>query len=197
MGDKKTTTNTTANQTQTTTPNVPKWGADSLQNLNTQINAIGNSDPQSFVTAAAPLQQQAYSGAGALGGWQAGNTAAQGTAGGIAGSSLLDGLDKYMNPYTDSVVNSTLANFDQQTGKTQAQMQADAAKTGAFGGSRYGVAQGDFAAQNNLNRAQTEAQLRDQAFNTGTGLSNTDRNTQLAAAGLLGKLSTAQNTNQL
>lgn len=109
----------------------------------------------------------------------------------------------YTNPYDQSVINSTLASFDQNAAQTAAQQQAQAAGANALGGSRFGVQQGVTAGQTALSRGQLEAGLRDQGFNTAAGLGAQDAaagnqmlqfnagqqdsalNRQLQAAGLL------------
>jgi hypothetical protein len=88
--------------------------------------------------------------------------------------SLLDNLNAYMDPYTNQVVNATLANYDADTGQRAAQLAAQAAGSGAFGGSRYGIAQGQFQADAGRDRAQTEYGLRSDAFRTGAALSSQD-----------------------
>lgn len=88
--------------------------------------------------------------------------------------SLLTNLHGYMNPYLHDVVDTTAADYDAYAGQQRAAMQADAARTGAFGGSRYGVAQGQMEGDLARGRASTLAGLRSDAFNTGAGLSNLD-----------------------
>lgn len=157
-----------------------------------QVNDFSKIDPSSMIAPASNLQRQAFDGANSLGGWktdlkQAGKYATQGAKAGPAsvnfsgydaptaqGASLLDGLQNYMNPYTNDVVNTTLANYDEDADRAAGAMRASAAKRGAFGGSRYGVAEGEFAANTARDRAFTEASLRSNAFNTGAGLSATD-----------------------
>ena len=103
--------------------------------------------------------------------------------------SLLSNLGVYMDPYTNQVVNSTLANYDAQTGRDAAAMAAQGARGRAFGGSRYGLAQGEFQADAGRNRAQTEYGLRSDAFRTGAQLSSQDaqrrQDANLANAGWL------------
>jgi hypothetical protein len=94
----------------------------------------------------------------------------------VNAESLLSNLQAYMNPYTTNVVNSTLANYDHTTGEQAAQLAAQQARTGAFGGSRAGIAQGEFQADAGRNRAQTEYGIRADAFNTGAQLSADDAN---------------------
>lgn len=83
-------------------------------------------------------------------------------------------INKYMNPELDSVVNTTLAGYDENAARQRAGMQARAAGAGAFGGSRYGVAEGVYDADTSRNRASTEAQLRSNAYDRATGLLGTD-----------------------
>jgi hypothetical protein len=89
-------------------------------------------------------------------------------------ASLLSGLDNYMNPYRDQVVNTTLADFDHNAGAQRAALEAQGARNGAFGGSRFGIAQGELEGQLARGRASTEAGLLDQGFNTAAGLSQSD-----------------------
>ena len=83
-------------------------------------------------------------------------------------------VGKYMNPELNSVVNTTLAGYDEDAARQRASMQARAAGAGAFGGSRYGVAEGVYDADTSRNRASTEAQLRSSAYDRATGLLGTD-----------------------
>lgn len=89
-------------------------------------------------------------------------------------ASMLDNLSSYMNPYTRNVVNSTLADYDQNAGAQQAAAAAQAAKAGAFGGSRYGIEQAQLASDLARGRATTESGLLNQGFNTAAGLSQSD-----------------------
>jgi hypothetical protein len=89
-------------------------------------------------------------------------------------ASVLDNFDAYKSPATEGLVNATLANYDDQSGRAAAQMKAQGAKAGAFGGSRFGIAEAQFAADTGRNRALTEAQLQDQAFKNAAGLSQYD-----------------------
>jgi hypothetical protein len=88
--------------------------------------------------------------------------------------SLLTNLKSYMNPYTNDVVNSALANYDDYSGQQAASLQSQQARTGAFGGSRAGIAQGQFEADRGRNRAATEYGMRSDAFNMGAALSGQD-----------------------
>lgn len=100
----------------------------------------------------------------------------------VNGASLLDGLDKYTNPATQALVDATMAQYDNNAGIARAQMQRQAAGSGAFGGSRYGIAQGQFEADTGRNRALTDAELRAAAFDRATSLSGQDADRRQGAA---------------
>lgn len=90
--------------------------------------------------------------------------------------SLLDNLSAYQNPYTSQVVDATLSDFDENSGRLRAQQAAQAAKAGAFGGSRYGIREAQTEGELARGRASTQAGLLDQAFKTAAGLSADDAN---------------------
>lgn len=92
----------------------------------------------------------------------------------VQAASLLDNFQAYLNPTTQALVDSTLANYDDQAGRQRAAMNAQAAMNKAFGGSRFGIQAAMFDADTARNRALTEAQLRNNAWNTAAGLSSTD-----------------------
>jgi hypothetical protein len=98
-----------------------------------------------------------------------GATATNATAG-----SLLDNLSAYQNPYNDQVRNAALSDFDQQAARDQARLEAQGARNGAFGGSRFGIAQGQLLGDQDRARASLDAGLLDQGFNTAAGLSQSD-----------------------
>lgn len=100
-----------------------------------------------------------------------------GAAGQAQASSLLDGgLDRYLNPATQALVDTTLADWDVAAGQQRAAQQAAAAKGGAFGGSRYGVAQAALEGELARGRASTDAGLRASAFDRATSLAADDAN---------------------
>lgn len=91
----------------------------------------------------------------------------------------------FMNPYTQQVVNTSMADLNRGRQMALNQIGADATQAGAFGGSRHGVAE----ALTNTGFAQEAAQmaagLRSQGFNT--AMDNAFRNqamqSQLAGQG--------------
>lgn len=174
------------NSTTTTTPNVPDWLLGPAQDNAKRLTELAQTDPSSYVMPADPLQTQASGSAANLGSTSApGISAATGRlndlislqatgAPQISAASLLDNLSGYSSPYTNDVVNSTLADMDAAAGKTRAAQDLALAGAKAFGGS--GAALTKSATEGELARARAtqEAQLRDAAFTTGANLSNLD-----------------------
>jgi hypothetical protein len=95
-------------------------------------------------------------------------------------------LQPYMNPYTQSVINSTLPLMQQQNALSQNQQQNAANSANAFGGSRQGVQQGVAQAQGALNIGQMASQLNQANF----------QQAQAAATGDITRNLSAQQGNQ-
>jgi len=109
-----------------------------------------------------------------------------------AGSLASTDLNLYMNPYTQSVLNPALAQLEIQRKQGLNQIGDQAIKTGAFGGSRQGVAEGvlnsEAARQAGDLTAQLQAQNFSQAQNAATNDINRTMQAQIAnqQAGLQG-----------
>lgn len=103
-------------------------------------------------------------------------------AGRVSAQSLLDNLQKYISPHIDNVVDTTLANYDEQAARTRAQRAAVAAGTGAHRGTRNSIYEAILEGEIGRERANTEATLRDQAFTTGASLSADDANRRQSAS---------------
>lgn len=185
MGSKK--TKTTSQQT--TTPTNPAWVNSALQGYTGQIGQWAqNTNAQDLVAGASPLQQQAFQQAQGMT-----TSPLFGQAAGIAQGAVNNGsIQSFMSPYTQNVVDTTLAGYDQNAGMQQAQLAAKGAANKGFGGSRFGVAEGVLGGQLAQGRAAAEAQLRDQAFQNAAGLYSDAQGRNLSAAGLLGSLGSAQ-----
>lgn len=105
-------------------------------------------------------------------------------------------VDKYMNPYLDNVVKSTMANMAEQNAEQQQGVLGNAAVQGALGGNRVGVAQAELARQQNLANQQTISGLYSQGYNTALGAAQSDKAAaQNAAAGYANLGNTAMQTN--
>lgn len=77
------------------------------------------------------------------------------------------GGERFMSPYTDDVVDTTLAGFDRQAGRQRAEREASAQAIGGLSNTRAGVADALYGTLSDMDRAQIEAQLRDQAHRFG------------------------------
>lgn len=162
----------------TTTPINPAWVTDALQGYTQRVSNLGNKPAQDYVAPASSLQNQAFSGAANLGGWQDYLTQAKGLLGG-----------NFENDYTNDVVDTSLAGFDDQAGRMSAANSASAAKNGAFGGSRYGIREAQLGSDLGRERASLEAGLRSDAFDKGAA-------NRLSVAGLLGQLGNSMGAGQ-
>jgi hypothetical protein len=96
-------------------------------------------------------------------------TAQNGTA-----QSLLTNLQSYYNPYEDQVVDAYRDDFDQTAGVTRASQAAQAARNGAFSGSRYGVQEAQTEDALSRARASGLASILQQGFDRATSLSEAD-----------------------
>lgn len=97
-----------------------------------------------------------------------------GTANTAQAESALSNLQSYVNPATQALVATTLANYDDQAARQAAAFKAQAGLNKAFGGSRYAIAESQLAADTARERALTEAGLRNQAWNNAVALSQYD-----------------------
>ena len=111
----------------------------------------------SFVAPESALTQQARQLAPGLGGYQQYLTAAQAATGPQA-------YQQYMSPYQQSVIDTTLREYDVQSQKGLPGLAASAIQSGAFGGGREGVQRAEYQSASDRNRAALLAQLQQQGF---------------------------------
>jgi len=78
------------------------------------------------------------------------------------------GYQQFMSPYQQEVIDATRADYEAEMQRQQAQLGASAGS--AFGGGRFGVAQGELGAQGARGLAGTLAGLRQQGFMTANQL---------------------------
>ncbi|MBM7047582.1 hypothetical protein [Rhizobium lusitanum] len=105
-------------------------------------------------------------------------------------------VGQYMSPYLNSVVQSTMANMNEQNAEQQQGVLGNAAAQGALGGNRVGVAQSELARQQNLANQQTISGLYNQGYNTALGAAQSDKNAALQAGSEYTNLGqTAMQTN--
>ncbi len=100
----------------------------------------------------------------------------------VSAQQAAGGIGTYMNPYTQQVIDTSMADLERQRQMQQNQLGAQASAAGAFGGSRQGIAEAEtnraFAQQG----GQLAAQLRQQGFQTALGASQQDVANQMQAA---------------
>lgn len=96
-------------------------------------------------------------------------------------SRLMDFMGDYQNPYTQQVIDATLADYDEYAGVQRAAQDAQAGLTGAFGGSRYGIMEGQLEGELARGRASTQAALLDQQYRLAAQLAGQDQSAQMQA----------------
>lgn len=174
--------NQTSSTTQTT--ELPEWARPYAKDVLARGQALTDTSQNPYQTYTQPriagfsgLQQQAQTGAAMLA-----PSAQTGTASNLAAAAGLGALNMpqyqagrfsggmftpgaaqaYMNPYVQASLDPQMALLQRQQGQQAAQMAGQATQAGAFGGSRFGLAQ----AQQNLNNQLSMQNLVGQGYNT-------------------------------
>lgn len=137
--------------TSATQPNAYAQAANYLTQAGTGAQAEMRYQPQQV--AAANYQAALMAGVDPI-------TAQTVTAGQIGSTDL----GQYFNPYTQSVINTSLSDLDRQRQMTQQQNAAAAAAAGAFGGSRQGLVEAETNRGFADVAARTAAGLQQQGF---------------------------------
>jgi len=111
----------------------------------------------------------------------------------------LGGLDQYLNPYMDQVVDAARTGiFDPQ--RDQARLRASdlATKAGAFGGDRSAILESQMVGDVNRNEASTLASLRQSGFEQAVNqlLAERSRQGQMGLAGAQGLFGIGQQLDQ-
>lgn len=119
---------------------------------------------------------------------------------------IRDYIDDFLNPATDQVVNTSLADYDVDADRRQAAFERQGAANNAFGGSGFALREGQLGAELARGRGALSAGLRRDAFNDAVsaaaqqaGLLNQSRIAQannrtqasIANNGLLGQIALA------
>lgn len=186
------------------TPRVPSFIEGPFRDFSSQLTGAMSDMGDGTRVGPSALQQQAFAGASGLGGFQDALRAALSGSQGLmnftpqnvnAGQLRDTDLSPYMNPYTDAVVDTTMRDLERMRAGAISSGQGAATLSGAYGGSRHGVADAetnrgflDTASAAIANLRNTGFQNAQQAaladignrLNADTG--NADRN--LAGAGL-------------
>jgi hypothetical protein len=194
----------TTNSNVVTTPSNPEWVTQGAQGLAGGIGWLAGQDPHAFVAGPSGLQQQGFDLFDGLGGQGASwlNQAA-GMAGGAGGvntatsqgynpamaqaaqagpashasaQTAYGGIGNYMNPYEQTVVNSTIGDLDRARQLTLNGNGQGAMSAGQYGGSRQGVL--DANANEGFLRSvgSTVGNLRHAGFNSAAGFADSDAN---------------------
>lgn len=129
----------------------PMAGGTAMGNAASAAN-LGSLAAISGQGAANPYMQAAASGLGTAGA----------TTAGAAGYQGANAYQQFMSPYQQQVIDATMAEYDTQAQAQQAALGASAGN--AYGGGRFGVAQGQLAADQGTQRALLQAQLLSQGF---------------------------------
>jgi len=92
------------------------------------------------------------------------------------------GYQQFMSPYQQDVINATLGEYDLQAQKGLGTISQNAIASGAFGGSREGVAQAEYMSNSDRNRAALQAQLLGQGFTQANQLAQNQFSNQMNLA---------------
>jgi len=75
-----------------------------------------------------------------------------------------DAYKQFMSPYQQQVIDATMTSFDKKAAMQRRGISDQAKQAGAFGGARHGIAESEYDAASDLNRAQMEAGLLQQGY---------------------------------
>lgn len=182
---------TTTNTSSDTTPDAQLLGA--YRGLLPQAQKVANTqyDPRTGqqVAGFTDMQNQYFGGVSGLQGYgQAGMQGAINQMGASSAPLSADSINQYMNPYTQNVINSSLANLGIEQGKAQQGVQAGAIAQNALGGNRAMLQANDLQRQQDLAKGSMisglESQAYQQAVNTATQQQNIGMQGAQGMAGL-------------
>lgn len=168
--------------TSSATPTNPDFVSTIMRSIADGGVDLAAADPKSYIAGPNALQTRAGAVAGSLGGSpynfdaaadldrQAADTSyatplMNADPLTVSGGKASQFMQNYMDPALQQEVGASEAAFDNNAAQTKAQQALDLAKSGAFGGSGAGVAQGVTNGQLALARGQLDAGLRQTAFN--------------------------------
>jgi hypothetical protein len=206
----------TQNQQQSAQTQLPAWVNKAGQQNYEYASEIANRPHTPYggtdVAAIAPETYDAWNFAKSnVGAYQPAYDAALGAAGSNAGFNPLAvnpysitprsvagaDLTPYLNPYTEEVINKSIADAERSGALAQNAITTGATKSGGGFGTRQAVQQGVTAGETARNVGELGAGLRSKAYDTATGLLQGDINRELAAGTTnLGAVMEAQRANQ-
>ncbi len=108
-----------------------------------------------------------------------------------------DGTDvsRWYNPFQQEVVDATGAYFDENLQQNLSQNNARATQSGAFGGSRHGVADAELMRTSGMDRAKLLADLKYQGYGQAQQAGFQNQQAQYQGAGLLSGLAGEKQAN--
>ena len=191
LSSSKQKTQSTSTGTANTTPTVPGYIQQPVSNYYGQVgNLMNGPTPGSNVFGPSQLQTQAFSGAQGLSGFNQGlSDAMSGTRalldyqpGSVEAGQLSNtDLSPYMNPYTQSVIDTSLNSLDRFRQGAITGNQASATQAGSYGGSRHGIADAETNRGYFDQAGQLVANLNNQNFNQARGAAQFDIGNRLGA----------------
>ena len=93
---------------------------------------------------------------------------------GAGPASQAGSIASYMSPYQQQVIDASLSEFDRNAAMNQNQISDQAISMGAFGGGREGVMQAEMLRNNQMGRAQLQANLLNQGYQQAQGARSQD-----------------------
>lgn len=90
-------------------------------------------------------------------------------------------VQQYASPYTQNVLNTTMASEQNQDAQQQAALQGNTISSGAWGGDRAGVASAVLSGQQALANNATNANIENTGYSNALGEFNTQQQSQLGA----------------
>lgn len=182
-------------------PNAPQASNTNANGANWNPTLLGNAPQAQSASASAALAGPAATAAfnPVTASLSSGAQINRGDVGNVGANSGVGGINSYLNPYMNDVVNTSLNDIELQRQRAINSGKDSAIAAGAFGGSRQGVAESLTNEAYGRQAAQTAAQLRAAGFDTAAGLSQQDaaRAQQGQAANQAADLSVAGNNAQL
>lgn len=150
-----------ATQTVETTQRLAPFQEKFLSDIFAQAQALKSTPqpfaPQQLAGLSAGQQQAITQAMSGIGGYQPYMQAAQQYA-------APGGVQQFFNPYEQQVVQQTMQDIATEGQKAQQQLGGQAVGAGAFGGSRFGVAQAELAGKTLEQQARSAGQLRQAGF---------------------------------
>jgi len=75
-----------------------------------------------------------------------------------------DAYKQFMSPYQQQVIDATMTSFDKQAAQQRRGISDRAKQAGAYGGARHGIAESEYDAASDMNRALMESQMLQQGY---------------------------------